>query len=84
MITLAGLSPAPSDETNALLRYLIRSENHTLTASDLNPPFVPAPGIVRQNCFFFASLFSSLLAAAGAVLAKQWLANYERTGQTGP
>lgn len=40
--------------------------------------------MIRQNCFFFASLFTSLIAAAGAVLAKQWLANYQRTGQTGP
>lgn len=67
-----------------LLLLVTGVNNSTLTPTDLNPPFSPAPGVVRQNCFFFASLFSSLLAAAGAVLAKQWLADYERTGQTGP
>lgn len=71
-------------ETNSLLRHLImQADNRTLTSTELNPPFTPVPSAVRQNCIFFASLFSSLLAAAGAVLAKQWLANYERTGQTG-
>lgn len=86
ILTLSGLSPNSSDQTNNLLFLLLahRGDNVTLALNDLNPPFSPAPGVVRQNCFFFASLFSSLLAAAGAVLAKQWLANYERTGQTGP
>lgn len=80
-----ALSPNPIDQTNTLLVLLLMGANNgTLTSRDLNPPFTPPPGIVRQNCFFFASLFASLLAAAGAVLAKQWLANYERTGQTGP
>lgn len=85
VVTLGALSPDPMAETNYLLRLLVlRVDNSTLTTEDLNPSFPPTPGLVRQNCFFFASLFSSLLAAAGAVLAKQWLANYERTGQTGP
>lgn len=57
--------------------------NHTLTPTDLVPTFAPARAAVRQNCTFFASLCCSLLAAAGAVLAKQWLQEYERTGQTG-
>lgn len=82
---MSGLTPNPIDQTNnLLLLLLLRSDNSTLTALDLNPPFTPSSGLVRQNCIFFASLFTSLLAAAGAVLAKQWLANYERTGQTGP
>ncbi|KAG9026007.1 hypothetical protein FRB95_009515 [Tulasnella sp. JGI-2019a] len=41
------------------------------------------PNYVRQSCMFYASLSCSLLAAAAAVLAKQWLQSYERTGQTG-
>lgn len=85
ILTMGGLSSNPTDETNNLLRLLLLgAANSTLLATDLNPPFAPAPGVVRQNCVFFASLFSSLLAAAGAVLAKQWLAIYQRTGQTGP
>lgn len=47
-------------------------------------PFSPDPRAIRQNSVLFASLCSSLLAATGAVLAKQWLQIYERTGQTGP
>lgn len=82
---MGGLSPGPSDETNDLLRLIvILLSNNTLMSGQVNPPFAPGPGVVRQNCFFCASLFSSLIAAAGAVLAKQWLAYYERTGQTGP
>lgn len=81
---MSSLTPDSSDRTNQLLLLLIMGANNsTLTPADINPSFTPAAGVVRQNCFFFASLFASLLAAAGAVLAKQWLANYERTGQTG-
>lgn len=81
---MGALSPDTMAETNSLLRHLIaQAGNTTLTTSDLNPPFTPNTSAVRQNCLFFASLFSSLLAAAGAVLAKQCLSNYERTGQTG-
>lgn len=85
IVTIAALSPDPSDKTNAILLLLITTMNNTtLIPADLSSQFAPTPGIVRRNCFFIASLFSSLLAAAGAVLAKQWLANYEKTGQTGP
>lgn len=71
--------------TNTLLLLILTNlSNGTLTAATLPSSLTPPAGIVRQNCFLFASLFTSLLAAAGAVLAKQWLANYEKTGQTGP
>ncbi|KAG8998915.1 hypothetical protein FRB94_006532 [Tulasnella sp. JGI-2019a] len=84
VVTLANLSPNPSGKTNTLLRLLvIRADNSTLTANDLSPPFQASVVAIRQNCTFFASLCSSLLAAIGAVLAKQWLGSYERTGQTG-
>ncbi|KAG8983322.1 hypothetical protein FRB93_007301 [Tulasnella sp. JGI-2019a] len=55
-----------------------------LTENDLSLPFVPGGSAIRQNCTFSASLCCSLLAAVGAVLAKQWPQSYERTGQTGP
>lgn len=85
ILAMGGLSASSSDETNNLLRLLVLHANGTvLIQTNVNPPFSPGPGVVRQNCFFMASLFSSLIAAAGAVLAKQWLADYERTGQTGP
>ncbi|KAG8875643.1 hypothetical protein FRB98_007677, partial [Tulasnella sp. 332] len=84
VLTLASLSAPPSYQTNALLMLVVmHANNNTLTPSDLNPSFSPSSASIRQNCTFFASLCSSILAAAGAVLAKQWLQSYERTGQTG-
>ncbi|KAG9008516.1 hypothetical protein FRB94_013129 [Tulasnella sp. JGI-2019a] len=84
VVALTALSANPADETNHLLRLLVMNvSNHTLSENDLTPQFAPGRAAVRQNCTFFASLCCSLLAAAGAVLAKQWLQRYERTGQTG-
>lgn len=83
-ITIASLSADPGDQTNALLVLLVtRADNATIGSDVLNPTFHPSTSATRQNCVFFASLCSSLLAAAGAVLAKQWLGTYERTGQIG-
>ncbi|KAG8986257.1 hypothetical protein FRB94_004475 [Tulasnella sp. JGI-2019a] len=86
LLGLTGLSSGPSDQTNHLLRLLLTNgPNSGLTSNDLDlPAFVPGRAIVRQNCFFVASLCFSLLAAAGAVLARQWLQYYERVGKTGP
>lgn len=88
-MTLGALSGDPSNQTNQLLNQtntllalLVLGTNIT-NLPQLSPSPSPSPGLVRQNCFFFASLLTSLLAAAGAVVAKEWLANYERTGQTG-
>lgn len=61
----------------------MRMDNSTLASSDLYSPAVVLPSAVRQNCLFFASLCCSLQAAAGAILARQWLQFYSRTGQTG-
>ncbi|KAG8870776.1 hypothetical protein FRB98_001346 [Tulasnella sp. 332] len=84
VVTLANLSSNPSDETNTLLRLLVsHADNSTLLPNDTNQSLTVANAAIRQNCTFFASLCSSLLAATGAVLAKQWLVTYDRTGQTG-
>ncbi|KAG8984752.1 hypothetical protein FRB94_014309 [Tulasnella sp. JGI-2019a] len=85
LLGLTGLSSGPSDQTNHLLRLLLTNgPNSGLTSNDLNlPTFVPGRAIVRQNCLFVSSLGFSLIAAAGAVMAKQWLQYYQRTGQTG-
>ncbi|KAG8871775.1 hypothetical protein FRB97_008322 [Tulasnella sp. 331] len=84
VVALTALSANPADETNHLLRLLVMNvSNYTLTENDLNPPFAPTTSAVRQNCTFFASLCCSLLAAAGAVLAKQWLQFYMRTEKKG-
>ncbi|KAG8867712.1 hypothetical protein FRB97_003123, partial [Tulasnella sp. 331] len=84
VVTLTALSANPIDQTNHLLQLLVTNiNNNTLTATDPTQTFSPATSAVRQNCTFFASLSCSLLAAAGAMVAKQWLQEYERTGQTG-
>ncbi|KAG8982481.1 hypothetical protein FRB94_006691 [Tulasnella sp. JGI-2019a] len=84
VVTLTTLSANPADETNHLLRLLVmNASNYTLTENDLSPLFTPGQSAIQQNCTFFASLCCSLLAAAGAVLAKQWLQSYERTGKIG-
>ncbi|KAG8999924.1 hypothetical protein FRB94_005769 [Tulasnella sp. JGI-2019a] len=86
ILALTGLSAGSSDQTNHLLRLLLMNgTNPALTSNDLDlPTFVPGRAIVRQNYLFVASLSFSLISAAGAVLARQWLQHYERTGQTGP
>ncbi|KAG9043498.1 hypothetical protein FS837_009477 [Tulasnella sp. UAMH 9824] len=84
-ITMPGLSPSPSDETNTLLRLLVmRADNNTLTSADLSPPFSPNSTSIIVNCLLYASLSCSLLAAVGAMMAKEWLQSFNRSGQTGP
>ncbi|KAG8981681.1 hypothetical protein FRB93_008482 [Tulasnella sp. JGI-2019a] len=84
IVVLAALTANPLDQTNHFLQLLVMNiSNTTLTLNDLIPVYVPGKGAVRQNCTFFASLCCSLLAAAGAMLAKQWLQEDARTGQTG-
>ncbi|KAG8983607.1 hypothetical protein FRB94_013174 [Tulasnella sp. JGI-2019a] len=84
ILTLSSLSAPPSYRTEALPTLIVMQVgNSTLTPNDLNPPFSPTRDAIRQNCTFFASLCASILAAAGAMLAKQWLQSYQRTGQTG-
>ncbi|KAG8915660.1 hypothetical protein FRC00_001655 [Tulasnella sp. 408] len=82
---MPDLSPSPSDETNTLLRLLVmRADNNTLTPSDLSPPFSPKSTSIIVNCLLYASLSCSLLAAVGAMMAKEWLQSFDRSGQTGP
>ncbi|KIO32702.1 hypothetical protein M407DRAFT_48666, partial [Tulasnella calospora MUT 4182] len=84
-ITMPNLSPNPSDETNTLLRLLVmRADNNTLTPADLVLPFSPDSNSIIVNCLLYASLSCSLLAAVGAMMAKEWLQSFDRTGQTGP
>ncbi|KAG8857309.1 hypothetical protein FRB96_005796 [Tulasnella sp. 330] len=93
--SLSNLSADPADTTNALLLLLIRqSTNDTNAILQHLPGGVPAPIVsapsyappnnaVQNNGFFAASLVTSLLAAFGAVLAKQWLLHYAQAGQVG-
>ncbi|KAG8898036.1 hypothetical protein FRC01_011054, partial [Tulasnella sp. 417] len=84
-ITMPDLSPNPSDETNTLLRLLVmRADNNSLTPADLTPSFSPNSNSITVNSLLYASLSCSLLAAVGAMMAKEWLQSFDRTGQTGP
>ncbi|KAG8980742.1 hypothetical protein FRB90_007518, partial [Tulasnella sp. 427] len=84
-ITMPNLSPNPSEQTNNLLRLIVtRADNTTLTPADLSPPFSPGSNAIIVNCLLYASLSCSLLAAVGAMMAKEWLQSFDRTGQTGP
>ncbi|KAG9048476.1 hypothetical protein FS837_012785 [Tulasnella sp. UAMH 9824] len=84
-LTMPGLSSDPLTETNGLLRLLVtRADNNTLVPTDLSPPFTPSPNSVIVNCLLYASLSCSLLAAVAAMMAKEWLQSFDRTGQTGP
>ncbi|KIO30949.1 hypothetical protein M407DRAFT_68625, partial [Tulasnella calospora MUT 4182] len=84
-LTMPSLSPDPMDKTNTLLELLVRKvDNSTVTTADLSPPFSPQSNCVTTNCLLYASLSCSLLAAMGAMLAKEWLQNFDRTGQVGP
>lgn len=82
---MPALSPDSSDETNALLRLLVlKVDNTTLTSADLTPPFSPTRTSIAANCLLYSSLSCSLLAAVGAMLGKEWLQSFDRTGQAGP
>lgn len=82
---MSSLSPDLLNRTNKLLELLVlHADNNTLTASDLSPPFSPGMPSIVTNCFLYASLCCSLLAAMGAMLGKEWLQSFDRSGQTGP
>ncbi|KAG9035803.1 hypothetical protein FS837_001812 [Tulasnella sp. UAMH 9824] len=84
-LTMPGLSSDPLTENNALLRLLVmKADNSTLIPDDLSPPFTPSPNSVIVNCLLYASLSCSLLAAVAAMMGKEWLQSFDRTGQTGP
>lgn len=58
---------------------LIQATNNTLPIS--SPSFVAPHEAIVSNSLFFAGLCCSLFAAFGAVLAKEWLSEYERVGE---
>ncbi|KAG8873439.1 hypothetical protein FRB98_009015, partial [Tulasnella sp. 332] len=86
--SLSNLSANPVNTTNALLVIVIQQlANGNASASNanalVNEAYTPQGSTVQNNAFFAASLVMSLLAAFGAVLAKQWLLHYTQTGQIG-
>ncbi|KAN0092555.1 hypothetical protein V8E55_003339 [Tylopilus felleus] len=77
----AGLKPDPTDTTNALLMMLVNANNHSAFSNQaLGIPAWngPSPTTVCCQALGYAALSASLLAALGAVLAKQWLSDFTR------
>jgi Family of unknown function (DUF6535) len=75
-----SLSPQPSDTTNALLKLLINKvANGTFSDQDASLPVWtgPSSAVIWTQSLAYTSLSTSLLAAFGAVLGKQWLGNFK-------
>ena len=76
----ASLSPIASDMTNALLVLLVNKiDNTTFPAQQASLPVWTGPSstTIWIQTLAYASLSSSLLAAFGAMLGKQWLGNFK-------
>ena len=84
ILSLAQLRPDPQTRTNALLEIIASRLGTPTSGSSVSLPEIPqitsAPSetAVRLNVLWFSSLACSLLAALGAVLAKQWIVEYPR------
>ncbi|KAG8964996.1 hypothetical protein FRC00_013772 [Tulasnella sp. 408] len=79
-----SLSPDPSAQTNYLLGIIITKLDNTTVLSLPEQPSQNKDLLsVRTNCLLYASLCCSILAAVGAMLAKEWLQTFERDGQVG-
>lgn len=75
------MKPDPTDTTNALLMMLVNANNHSAFSNQaLGIPAWngPSPTTVCCQALGYAALSASLLAALGAVLAKQWLSDFTR------
>jgi Family of unknown function (DUF6535) len=75
-----SLSPVASDTTNSLLKILINKiDNTTFPAPEAALPVWtgPSPTTIWIQTLAYTSLSSSLLAAFGAVLGKQWLGHFK-------
>ena len=81
-----SLSPSASDTTNALLKILVNKiDNMTFSSQEAALPVWTGPSstMIWIQTLAYTSLSSSLFAAFGAVLGKQWLGHYKisRFGQ---
>lgn len=80
----SGLSPDQTETTNALIKLLIHTiDNSTFAGQQLDLPQWNGPGATEIwiQCLMYASLSTSLIAALGAVLGKQWLGHFIRCGR---
>lgn len=80
----SALSPDETKMTNALLKLLIHTlDNTTFDGRQPDLPQWNGPGETEIwiQCLMYASLSTSLIAALGAVLGKQWLGHFVRCGR---
>ena len=78
----SSLSPNSSDTTNALLKILINKvDNNTFPSQEAALPVWNGPSStsIWVQTLGYTSLSTSLLAAFGAVLGKQWLGHFKTT-----
>ena len=78
----SSLSPNPSDTTNSLLMILINKiDNNTFPPQQASLPVWNGPSStsIWVQTLAHTSLSTSLLAAFGAVLGKQWLGHFKTT-----
>ena len=78
----SSLSPDPSDTTNSLLMILINKiDNNTFPPQEASLPVWNGPSStsIWVQTLAYTSLSTSLLAAFGAVLGKQWLGHFKTT-----
>ena len=81
----SSLTPNPNDTTNVLLRILINKvDNGTFSDQDASLPVWTGPSstVVWIQALAYMGLSTSLMAAFGAVLCKQWL-GYFKTSRFG-
>ncbi|KIJ29281.1 hypothetical protein M422DRAFT_118535, partial [Sphaerobolus stellatus SS14] len=71
----SDLQPDPSDTTNALLKMLVLRANGNLSSNaeiQMQAWTGPSISVIWIQALAYAGLSTSLLAAFGAVLGKQW------------
>ena len=76
----SSLTPSASDTTNALLKILVNKiDNTTFPPQEATLPVWTGPSSITIwiQTLAYTSLSSSLLAAFGAVLGKQWLGHFK-------
>ena len=76
----SSLSPSASDTTIAILKILVNKiDNDTFPAQEATLPVWTGPSstTIWIQVLAYTSLSSSLLAAFGAMLAKQWLGHFK-------
>lgn len=78
IMSLTTLVQDPNAESTQLLRLIAQGRTNITTEEMAPPRFSASSEAVSVNCFFAASLASSLLTAFGAVMAKQWVLHFAR------